>query len=182
MFGWFSKKKKNERRSRDLVWISKEAQWKALPILLIENQPAFVYAWFSSTVERAKSVVADANLNIRIQYASDFSDVATSGATVIVLEHYPLLHKEEWILNAVYPREILVLSGLDEPLFNLFGGQRITEIMQKMGMDESEKIEHSMINSSILRAQQKISEKVSSDFSARSQEEWFRYSGLQNQE
>ena len=153
-----------------------------MPLLLIENQPAFVFAWFSSTVERAKRVVAEANLNIRIQYASDFSDMATSGATVIVLEHYPLLHKEEWILNAVYPKEILVLSGLDEPLFNLFGGQSLIEIMQKMGLEETETIEHSLINSSILRAQQKISDKVSADFSAKSQEEWFRYTGLQNLE
>jgi preprotein translocase subunit SecA len=53
--------------------------------------------------------------------------------------------------------------------------------MQKMGMDESETIEHKMISASILRAQQKISERVTADFSAKSMEEWFSYSGLQNE-
>jgi hypothetical protein len=48
-------------------------------------------------------------------------------------------------------------------------------------MNENETVEHALINSSILRAQQKISEKVSGDFSAKSQQEWFRFSGLQNE-
>jgi hypothetical protein len=182
MFGWFSKKDKTPaRKCRDLVWISRDAKWKALPALLKEKQPVFVYGWFPTTIEKAKKVVADAGLHMPVQYASDFSDLSASNANVIVLEHHPLVHKEEWILSAGYPKEILVLSALDEPLFTYFGGERIISLMQKMGMDESETIEHKMISSSILRAQQKISDKVMADFSAKSMEEWFSYSGLQHE-
>jgi hypothetical protein len=181
MFGWFSKKEnKPARRCRDLVWISSEAKWKALPGLIHEKQPVFVYGWFPATIERAKKAVADAGIRVPIQPAADFSDLATSNATVIVLEHHPLLHKEEGILTAGYPKEILVLCALDEPLMTYFGGERIVALMQTMGMHESETVEHKLVSSSILKAQQKISEKVISDFSARSQEEWFSYSGLPN--
>lgn len=179
MFGWFSRKEKTPaRKCRDLVWISLDAKWKALPGLLKEKQPVFVFGWFPSTIDKAKKVVADAGLNIPILHASDFSDLSASNATVIVLEHHPFVHKEDGILSAGYPKEILVLSALEEPLFTYFGGERIISLMQKMGMGESETIEHKMISSSILRAQQKISEKVISDFSAKSMEEWFSYSGL----
>jgi hypothetical protein len=182
MFGWFSKKEKTPaRKCRDLVWISLDAKWKALPGLLMQKQPVFVYGWFPSTIDKAKKVVADAGLHIPILHASDFSDLSASNASVIVLEHHPLVHKEDMILSAGYPKEILVLSALEEPLFTYFGGERIVSLMQKMGMEESETVEHKMISTSILRAQQKISEKVTSDFSAKSQEEWFRYSGLQNE-
>ena len=93
MFGWFSKKdKKPVRRSSNLVWVISNAKWNALPNLLNEKQPVFIYGWFSSAIE------------------------------------------------------------------------------------------HAMINSSILRAQQKIYEMVQSDFSAKTPEEWFSYSGLQRQD
>ncbi|MCU0403803.1 MAG: hypothetical protein MUE99_04580 [Chitinophagaceae bacterium] len=182
MFGWFSgKEKKPQRRYKDIIWMSTDAKWKALPRLIVEKQTVFVFGWFADTIEKAKKVVSEAHLKIPIQHASDFRDMTASNATVIVLEHHPLLHKEEWILNSSYPKEVLVLSGLDEPLFNYFGGERIVALMQKMGMNETETVEHTLINSSILRAQQKISEKVSGDFSAKSQQEWFRFSGLQNE-
>jgi hypothetical protein len=182
MFGWFSKKEKAPaRKSRDLVWISRDAKWKALPGLLLDKQPVFVYGWFPSTIDKAKKVLADAGLKIPVQHAADFSDLSASNATVIVLEHHPLVQKEEWILSAGYPKEIIVLSALDEPLFTYFGGERLISLMQKMGMHEAETVEHKMISASILRAQQKISEKVLTDFSAKSMEEWFSYSGLQNE-
>jgi hypothetical protein len=183
MFGWFSKKEKTPaRKSRDLVWISSEAKWKALPGILMEKQPVFVYGWFPETIDQAKKVVAAAGIKTHIQYSSDFSDLSASNATVILLEHHPLPQKEDYILSAGYPKEILVLSALDEPLFTYFGGERLISLMQKMGMHQSETVEHKMISSSILRAQQKISEKVLSDFSAKSQEEWFKYSGLKMQD
>lgn len=183
MFGWFSKKEKTPAlKSKDLVWISSEAKWNALPLLLMQKQPVFVYGWFQHTIEKAKKTLKEADLNIPVENAANFYDSPTANTTVILLEHHPLIQKETTILSAANPKEILVLSALDEPLFTYFGGERIISLMQKMGLHESETVEHKMISASILRAQQKISEKVPADFSAKSQQEWFQYSGLQNSE
>jgi len=60
-----------------------------------------------------------------------------------------------------------------------FGGERLISLMQKLGMAPGETIEHPMITASIKRAQEKLSSKITVDFSARSQEEWFRRSGIE---
>jgi hypothetical protein len=182
MFGWFSNKsKKPARKYRDLVWISSEAKWEALPQILKEKQPFFVYGWFPATIEKAQKVMTAAGFRMPVQHTSDFNEIAVANATVILLEHHPLSEHEEQILSTGNSKETLVLSALDEPLFTYFGGERIISLMQKMGMRTSETVEHKMISASILRAQEKISKKVTSDFSARSQEEWFRYSGWQQE-
>lgn len=181
MFGWFGKKEKRPaRRNKDLVWISADAKWQALPGLVKQNQPVWIFGWFAETVEKARQVLKAADIHTSVSYGNDFSPAATDNCTVILLEHYPLPQKEAALLSATGPREILVLSALDEPLLKHFGGERLAIIVQKMGLEATEVLEHSMISNSLVRAQQKISEKVITDFSAYSQEEWYRYSGVQN--
>lgn len=181
MFGWFGKKEKRlARRSKDLVWISSEAKWQALPGLVKQKEPVWIYGWYAETMEKARNVLKAAGIHKSVSYGADFSPAAIANCTVIVLEHYPLPHKEEALLSDTGPAEILVLSALDEPLLKHFGGERLALLVQKLGLEPTEFLEHSMISGSLVRAQQKISEKVIADFSAQSQEEWFRYSGVQN--
>lgn len=181
MFGWFGKReKKAARRSKDLVWISAEAKWQALPGLVMQKESVWIYGWFSETVEKARQVLKAASIDKSVSYGNDFSPTFMTNCTVIVLEHYPMPQKEEALLSAVEPAEILVLSALDEPLLQHFGGEKLALLVQKLGLEPTEFLEHNMISNSLARAQQKISEKVIADFSARSQEEWFRYSGVQN--
>ena len=40
----------------------------------------------------------------------------------------------------------------------LFGSERIAKIMDRMGLEEGEVIQHSMVNKSIERAQKKVEE------------------------
>jgi preprotein translocase subunit SecA len=47
---------------------------------------------------------------------------------------------------------------LEDNLMRLFGSERIAKLMDKMGMEEGEVIQHSMITSSIERAQKKVEE------------------------
>ncbi len=181
MFGWFSKKERQPaRRNKDLVWISTHAKWQALPGLVTSNEPVYLFGWFAETVDKAKQVLQAAGLHKSVGYATDFSPAATNNCSIIVLEHYPLPQKEAAILSAAGATQILVLSALDEPLLKHFGGERLALIVQKLGLEATEFLEHSMISNSLMRAQQKISETVITDFSARSQDEWFRYSGVQN--
>ncbi len=46
--------------------------------------------------------------------------------------------------------------ALDDDLLRIFGGERITGIMEKLGMEEGEPIEHNMISRAIENAQSKV--------------------------
>ena len=48
--------------------------------------------------------------------------------------------------------------SLEDDLMRLFGGDRVTSIMSRIGMEEGEAIEHSMITKSVERAQRKVEE------------------------
>lgn len=48
--------------------------------------------------------------------------------------------------------------SLEDDLMRLFGSDRVTSIMSRMGMEEGEAIEHSMITKSVERAQRKVEE------------------------
>ena len=48
--------------------------------------------------------------------------------------------------------------SLEDNLMRLFGSERIAKLMDKMGLEEGEVIQHSMISKSIERAQKKVEE------------------------
>ena len=48
--------------------------------------------------------------------------------------------------------------ALEDDLMRLFGSERISRVMEKIGIEEGEAIEHSMITSSVERAQKKVEE------------------------
>lgn len=48
--------------------------------------------------------------------------------------------------------------SLEDDLMRLFGGDRVTAVMSRIGMEEGEAIEHSLITKSVERAQKKVEE------------------------
>ncbi len=48
--------------------------------------------------------------------------------------------------------------SLEDDLMRIFGGDKITNVMSRIGMEEGEAIEHSMISKSVERAQKKVEE------------------------
>jgi hypothetical protein len=173
MFNWF-KSKKPAYRHRDMVWPTAEAKWRALPGLVQANHQVQIFGWFPATIEKAENTLALRGLRQPVKHARQYSSGLATGATIIMLEHHPLPAQEEAILKAEETASILVLMAMDEPLFTRFGGERLTSLMQKLGVGDDEVIEHSMISSSLRRAQEKLAEKAIVDFTAQSQEEWFR--------
>jgi len=98
---------------------------------------------------------------------------------VFIAEHYPMLSHEKRVTDLLDSLIDLKLnycffSALDEPLFKVFGGERITAVIEKLGMKEDETISHSMITKSIQNAQEKIEKQVNLERKANSAEEWFR--------
>jgi preprotein translocase subunit SecA len=52
---------------------------------------------------------------------------------------------------------IFCYVAMDDPFFEVFGGERMKELMLKMGMKEEERMEHPMIDRSIERGMQQLS-------------------------
>ena len=50
--------------------------------------------------------------------------------------------------------------SLEDNLMRLFGSERIAKIMDRMGLEEGEVIQHSMVNKSIERAQKKLKKTI----------------------
>ena len=56
------------------------------------------------------------------------------------------------------PGSSVFYVSLEDNLMRMFGSERIAAVMDKMGMEDGEMIEHSMISNSIERAQKKVEE------------------------
>ena len=56
------------------------------------------------------------------------------------------------------PGSSVFYVSLEDKLMRLFGSERIAKVMDRLGLDEGERIESSMISSSIERAQKKVEE------------------------
>ncbi|MDO4191082.1 MAG: preprotein translocase subunit SecA [Bacteroidales bacterium] len=56
------------------------------------------------------------------------------------------------------PGSSVFFVSLEDNLMRLFGAEKISKVMDRMGFEEGERIEHKMINNSIERAQKKVEE------------------------
>ena len=96
-----------------------------------------------------------------------------------LLERYPLPEPDQRILDLVNLRHDFspptAYVALDEPWIIETMGDRFTEILDRLGMNRNEVIEHSMISSSLRQAQRKMEEKVVRDYPQDSQEKWLAF-------
>lgn len=168
MFGLF--KKDDSVKVIDRVWLSGPAKWNACAAMLKANPDCLFVAWFEETAAQLKSLLGD---EAPIFLATDVNYGHTSGKLVVMIEHYPLEQTEQDFFKRLQLKEVPVLSSLDEPLFMHFGGERIVELMKKLGVVEDEILGHSMISSAIKNAQRKLSQKRVVEQRAASQQKWF---------
>lgn len=150
--------------------MTRTAKWNGC-LQLLKDKPATQFvAWFDETYHELNSFLEQHNYpNKTIMYRL----VLTAHANeYMFVEHYPLVVKEKEVFEKLNVDKVTVLNALDEPLFKLFGSESIIEMMKKMGLQEDEMIEHSMVSSSITNAQQKLEKRVLIDNAARSQKEW----------
>lgn len=174
MFNFFRKKSQATIKVIDKIWISENAkldafkkQWDA------DKNTAWIF-WFDDTLRRAESVFAGENLQPLLLTTRGISAGQLTGRTVIFAEHYPLRQKEADLFEKLQLKEATVWSAMDEPLFKHFGAEKITGLMRQLGMKEDEMIEHNYISKSIIKAQEKISSKITIETSAQSQEDWLK--------
>ena len=95
---------------------------------------------------------------------------------VTVLEVHPMKSINEIPLIAGQENKVtdmVYYTGLDEGVMKVFGGERLQHLMTRMGAEEDQPIEHSMVNKSIDRATEKAEKETKSHEDVRSsQDDW----------
>lgn len=171
MFGLF-KKKEPTINVINKVWMSENAKWNGCLQLLKVNPNIQFVAWFDETYQKLNAFLEKNHYQHKvIMYRQAISSQSNH---YVFAEHYPLYSKEEELYKQLAMRTAIVLSSLDEPLFQQFGSNNIVSLLEKMGINADEVIEHSMISSSIKRAQEKIAAQVLVDNTASNQADWLQ--------
>jgi hypothetical protein len=100
-----------------------------------------------------------------------------SKLSFLFLGHYPLPGPEDRVLEKLKPFQptgrVLFYLSLEDALLANFGGDRIRPLMESLGMDEDECVEHAMINKAIFNARKKLEEKITAEMKTRSEKDWF---------
>ncbi|HAS39726.1 MAG TPA: hypothetical protein DCS93_04575 [Microscillaceae bacterium] len=120
------------------------------------------------------------DLSVSTLLASELAN--KTGLQAIITEHHPSFRQEQILLGHLQDLlptlSIEVFTAIEEPFMQVFGGERITAIMERIGVKENEFLEHTMITKSITRAQQKVDKSMGQNITANSQQEWMDKSGL----
>lgn len=107
---------------------------------------------YAETLERYKKICAEEHDKV----------IATGGLRIIGTER----HESRRIDNQLRgrsgrqgdPGESRFYIALDDDLIRLFGGDKISSIMDKLGMEKGESIEHPLLSKAIENAQKKVEE------------------------
>ena len=157
----------------DRVFMHQHGKWNYCLKILAEEPKTIFIGWFDATIAELENAIARNNSSPAvILNAKTIHRSQVEGSSIIFIEHHPMKSKEELVFDQLGLKEATILSALDEPLLTLFGGEKLIDIMQKLGMKGDEIIEHKMVSQSIANAQKKIEEKLVVEQSVRSQAEW----------
>jgi hypothetical protein len=190
MFGWFTKKPAAPAYD-DRVWIDGRARLDAL-VRSAREGDTWILPFFEATADavcdalttagvpfaRTGSGYASWSPGVRVTLAERIGQVTGSlpdGLRVLVAEHHPLPDDNRALLDALASRtnaRPVFFVALDEPLMRRFGGERVAELMARMGLARDEPVEHALVKKSLENARAKVSEKVKMPSPARSMEEW----------
>lgn len=177
MFGLFKSKQKYIPVN-DQVWLTEAAKFRACQKMLRANPDTAFVVWFEGTAQVLRQNLSLDADTANVLMAEHLNRERVTGKLLIFVEHYPLIEKEQNLFVRLELNNVPVLSSLDEPFFNIFGGDRMRELMYKMGTQEDEVIAHNMISKSIVRAQEQIAKKVTIEKTSTSAKQWFELNGL----
>jgi len=97
--------------------------------------------------------------------------------TIVADGHYPLVDYENKIIEKLCSTDlkipILYCMSLEDPLLRAFGPDNIISLLEKLGLDDDETLDHPMVQKAIERTREKISTAVSSEIRTNNESEWF---------
>ena len=156
----------------DKVWMSKEAKLNACVDLLRVNPTCLFVAWFEETFQELQQLLNPQKDKVNLILAASLNADMMQNHMVVFAEHHPLAKVEQTLFSTLGLVDVPILSSLDEPFFHSFGGERIIDLMKKMGLKENEVLGHPMITRSIHNAQESIAKRATTNLNAISQKDW----------
>jgi hypothetical protein len=173
MFGLFRKKNKGIV-VRDIVFKTQQAKYQALLAERRKDPTTVFVAWFDDSTDKLQRLFTEHGQEAEVLSYKHLHTGMIAGRSVVFIEHYPMPAKEQQVFATIETGTVTVYSSLDEGLFRLVGGDHISAMLDKLGMDENEGLTHSMISKAIRNAQERIAAKLTIDQSANSMEEWMQ--------
>ncbi len=172
IFSTLFKKKTPTVKITDRVWMNAAGKWSGI-LQQYQNDPETIFVvWFDDTLRQLQEQFTALGKTALLMSYRQVSSMSVQRHQVVFVEHYPIATKEMELYQNLHLLEAIIFSSLQEPLMQLFGGDRIRSIMKTMGMEEAESMEHPYISQSIQRAQEKIEKQLIVEHTAKSQQEW----------
>jgi len=184
MFGFF--KKKPELEVVDIIWKNDRAKQNGILNHIGTDDKFMLAYYFQDTKEIAEETLRHASIPftehagstekvVFIQSMQLNKTYSFNERIICFLEHHPSAVVERPVLDNLLEsgkKKVLFFNSFSEPIFQYFGAERILSILEKLGFEEGQPIEHPMISQSIKNAQQKIDEKVSFPSDTRNAKDW----------
>ena len=172
MFKLFNKG--NRPNVTDKIFIHSKNKWPyCKKILEVSSKTVFI-GWFDESIDELESYFLQTNVQASVLKARAAYRSQIEGMQVVFIEHHPMKSKEDQLFDQLRLKNVIFLAAVDEPLLKYFGGEKLINIMESLGMKEEDPIEHKLITQSIVTAQKKIDAKVLIEQSTRSQAEWMQ--------
>ncbi|HVZ55664.1 MAG TPA: hypothetical protein VG870_03310 [Chitinophagaceae bacterium] len=167
-------RKKDGPAVTDQVWMTVQAKFSALADRLRQDPSLVLVGWFEQTLEQFRQFPGTGTLTPdgALRMAEDPALSGGLNATLLFLEHHPLPGRERALWDQLGLSRVTVCSALDEPLFVHFGGEKITQVLKKMGLPDNEMVQNPLIGSAIRGVQDKIASQVLVETPSRSQQQW----------
>lgn len=196
MFSFF--KKSSAPTHTDKVWKTRQACLKGMMTeamqAITKNEKPVIVCWFD---DRKKSLIeflekynvpfmavgdsvqlSEEKTIFLIDALAPFNPTLKDKSIRLIADgHYPLVEVEnksvEKLRSTESPAPVLFCQSLDDELFISFGGEKLTGLLDKLGLSEEESLEHAMITKSIERAREKLSASVTLEVRTQNEHDWF---------
>lgn len=187
MFGLFKQKKTIQ--VKDFVWKTENAKYTAMCNYITTLEKCVLIYFFEDTKQQLIEQLQKHTIQfteqktaavpvLLIKYTEIMATPIIKNSTIIFIEHHPSFNVEKNTKDVLYNnlsiKEVQFYTSFDDKLLQLFGAERILNLMEKMGFKEDEVIEHNMVSQSIEKAQQKIDTEVLYASDTRNRLDWFK--------
>jgi hypothetical protein len=167
------RKKEKTPEVIDYVWISQEAKLKGMLQLHRDQPEKRLVVWSEQTKTQVQDFFTQqTGKSPEVLQAHKMLPYRMEGQSFLFLEHHLFFSKEMQLLRSWKIEEALFLNAIDDPFFHSFNAERILRLLQAMGINEDEYLQHRMITTSIQRAQ-KSAEKKGTINIPKEIEDWF---------